>query len=125
MPLENQTIDDNNIIILKVSDPFDMAETIRELARIIQENLDGFDGILYYISDLRDASIGFGDLIGGMGLVFNSDLTAFNDARLRTIVVSESGILKFGSKIAPQRGKRAIKVFPTVEDAVAYARNRA
>ena len=124
MPIETQPIDDENIIIIKISDPFKMAETIPELSDILQTKLDSTDGTLYYISDICDATINFADLVSGMGLVFKGGLESFSDSRLHMIVVSESSLVKMGSKAAQQTqyGGVNIKVFATVDDALTYAR---
>ena len=127
MPLEIQPNTDNNILIIKVSDPFDMKETIHELNDLISEALDNCEGMLNYVSDIRDASISFGDMVSGMGLIFKGGIDTFSDPRLRMIVVSDNPVVKMGSKAASQQsqyGKVPIKVFATVEDAVAYARSQ-
>lgn len=127
MSVEIQNTDDNNIIIIKITDPFDMTETIHALEDILKEALDNCEGTLYYISDINDASINFGDMVSGMGLVFKGNLASFKDRRLHMIVVSQSPMVKMGSKAASQQsqyGNVPIKVFESVDKAIAYARTR-
>lgn len=127
MPIDVQPTEDENIIIVKTTDPLDVTNMLVEVKDILEAALDECNGTLYYINDIRDVNISFGDMVSGMGLAFKGGFAVFNDPNLHIIIVSESSMVKMGSKAASQQsqyGNVPIKVFTTVDEAVAYARTR-
>ena len=125
MPFAIEKLAGEPIVRVKVSSPFDVRQDLPQLAQQLHAAFDAEEGPLWDITDVRDLSIGFGDMVYAMALMTRGELAVLNHPKLRRfVVIASSSLLLIAAKALGQQQYGAIPVMicETPDDALAVVR---
>lgn len=114
------------ILIAKFTDPLDATQDTKTLNETVAQVLAGMDGALYLIADLSEASIGFSDIVIGLGAASRGDMAFFKAERLNMVTVGVGELVTRVAQFAQQKqyGNFGSVVLPTVDEALEYCRSQ-
>jgi hypothetical protein len=95
VPFTIEKLPDEPIVLVTISSPLDVKHDLPLLAHQLQAVFDAEDGPLWDITDARDLSLAFGDMVSGMAMMTRGELAVLRDPKLRrfAIVVSNNLIM--------------------------------
>ncbi|NDJ53576.1 MAG: hypothetical protein GYB68_10890 [Chloroflexi bacterium] len=119
MAIQIERLDNEPIVIVRVTDPVDNIEDPRQTNDGVLAALEQSAGTLWRITDFSEASLSFSDLVLGMGL----DET-MTHPQVRNIVVGASEMVEMIGSSAAQKqyGGLSVAVVEDLETALALAR---
>ena len=120
-----EELSDERILIAKFVDPLDAAQDTNVLNKMVAQVLAKTADDLRLIADLSEASIGFSDIVIGLGAASRGDMAFFKAERLKMIAVGMGEIVTRMAQFAQQKqyGSLASVVLPTLDEALEYCRN--
>ena len=111
------------IIVAALKADFNIADDWEEFISEIMALLDDQPEPVFYISDLRQASFNFNDLLAGTNLATRGSSAVLKHPNVReNLVITTSSMLKLAAKglNSVTFGNIDVKVFDSVEEALAY-----
>lgn len=126
MAVSFEELPDEPILIARFSDPLDASQDTKLLNETIAQVLAGMDGNLYLIADMSEASIGFSDIVIGLGAASRGDAAFFRAERLKMVAVGMGDIVTRMAQFAQQKqyGSFGSVVLPNVDEALKYCRSQ-
>jgi hypothetical protein len=115
-----------NILLLTVINPLDPVEDPRHAAELIDEMIEGTEGITCIVEDLRELKLNFSDLTIAMSEVTRKRPGSARDPRIQIAMVGSGWLVEIASSASRQAqyGGLDIPLFTSVEEAVEYCRER-
>jgi hypothetical protein len=113
------------IIVAKFGEPFNAVQDGNTVATILQDALNNSDKTIYYVADMRDIKVQFADLVAGLAQAYSDKSSPYVNPRLKTFTVANDTLIALGTKAAAEQeqyGKAAVKLYATIEDALADVR---
>lgn len=126
MAVKFEKLPSEPILLATFTDPLDATADTRILNETVAQTLSEMDGALYLIADLSDASIGFSDIVIGLGAASRGDMAFFRAERLKMVTVGVGELVTRVAQFAQQKqyGNFGSVVLPTVEDALKHCRSK-
>ncbi len=118
-------LEDDRVVLLTMLPGF----TVKEGGDVLQAVYDEFeriDQMAYYLADIRQINLGFGDLVIGMAdSALGKRPVLAHPNTVETIVISESEIVKMGINALGQAqyGSAKARVARDLDEALAYVRS--
>jgi hypothetical protein len=129
MPFTVEKLPEEPIVLvkIKVGDQKDFERDFPPLVQRIAELVAGIEGPIYRITDLTEVNISFGELVLAMQQEYRSEMPGTAaDPRIQVVLVTSSKLIEVGAEGVPKSihygGKQPPKIFPTMDEALAYAR---
>jgi hypothetical protein len=124
MVISFEELPNEPILIAKFSDPLDALQDTQILNKTVAQALAKIDTDLYLIADMSEASIGFSDIVIGLGAASRGDMAFFKAERLKMVAVGMGEVVTRMSQFARQKqyGEWVSVVLPTVDEALEYCR---
>jgi len=125
MPYEIKRLEDENIVIITYSEPFDYRQDFDLIKDSIALQADNIKGPLVDIHDARNLNIDFSKLVSALaGALLNRKKNYPHLTRTTTMGVGEGTLFDLAKKAAAQDqyGGRNILLFNTNEEAIEMAR---
>jgi len=117
----------NEPILLQIwNADFSFKAEAEEVEKQAKEILDSVDEPVFYIADMRAARLTLEDVIAGANQTGRGAEPIFKHPNVRQIIfISENRILELGAKgmRSPVFGGIDVKVFKTLDEALAYVRS--
>lgn len=127
MSIEAKKLDNEPIIIMSFTPPLNLKEDIQKANEDAAKLSKEIKGDIYRIEDVSQIEINFGNLVEAMLVATKGDLGAIGATNLHTIVVNPpSKLLQIAIEGLKQSqyGNIDVTAFPTLEEALASARQR-
>lgn len=127
MPVEIRQIDNEPMYVAIFTEPFITEETTPITTKALSDALAATDGTVYYISDFTQIKLTFNQLVSGLADAFAGKVqTPFTNPRLHMIIVGDDEFVRLGAQAAKQEqyGSLDIQLFPTIDEAIAHARQK-
>jgi len=124
MTYQVQQLDGKPIWVSNYHEPYDPSMDAHAVDLEMQSLTADVPGKLYFIADMRAIDVEFSDIVSGLAEAFKSGVeTFYTNPRVTILTVGTSDLIKMATEAAKQAqyGGVDIKVFPTVEEAVACA----
>ncbi len=120
-----QQVENEPIIIIKVTNPFDPETEVAEQNEAIAKLAASFSGMVYVIADLSRLEIKFSDLVLSLAEVRSSEASVLHNQKLVTLTVGSSEMVQLAVEAAKQQqyGAVDIRLFSSVDEALEHARN--
>lgn len=120
-----EQVGDEPIVLLKITFPIEdyVQETIDSDAAVAKIG-EKIEGKYYRIADMRQFQMDFSSIVEWLGQQRQRSAGSINDERVISLLVSSEENTIAAAKFAGQEqyGGKQIKIFSTVEDAIAHAR---
>lgn len=117
------------IVIVKYVDPREpAAQQVRSTSEQIVNVTADISGMIYRINDVREYNLTYKEIALGLAEETTAGLPGLvSDPRVCSITVGSSHYVKLGTQAArqPQYGELEIKLFESMDEALAYARRQA
>jgi hypothetical protein len=111
MPFTIEKLADEPIVLVTLSNPFDVKEDVPLFAHQLQAVFDSEAGPLWDVTDVRDLSIAFGDMVSGMAMITRGELGVLRHAKVcRFAIVASSNLILIAAKALGQQQYGAIPV---------------
>ena len=113
------------IVVTTYSEPYPPDKDIVEANHQVKAILEQIDGPIYLINDIRSVEFNFSQVVVSMATAFK-DRSSLPPDRIIGIAVGTQSMLKLFVNSAKQfqYGEVSIERFDTVEEAIAFARER-
>lgn len=117
-----------SILVVKIHNPFDPQNDPLQIMRDIGKLISHIDGPFYTVYDVRELSVTFADIVNGLASSFRSKIPELDvlKARGKMVFVGAGQLIELAAKGAErlQPEQPGIKVFDTVDEALAFAREQ-
>jgi hypothetical protein len=116
------------IIIGKFAPEYTIEHDMKQSTADFFKMLDDCSGPIYYVMDISQLPLNFGQMVAAMAALTRGELAAFTHPKLLELcVVTHSSMIKLGASALAQvqYGKVNARVFGSVDEAVAYLREKA
>jgi len=124
MTYEIKQINNKPIWVAILSEPYNPATDSQGVSQEMASLTEDVQGHIYYISDIRSVDVEFSDIVTGLAQAFKSGVqTFYTDPRVTIITVATDELVKMATEAVKQEqyGSIDIKMYPSVEEAVAHA----
>ena len=127
MPYKVSRLGHEPIIIATLVDPIDWARDIKDTTTQVAALVAEIEGQGFRITDLTQTTMTFSELMMGLATVLRSEGGWQSTPRMKPLVVTTQELgREFQAFVADQEqyGKLQVEVFSTLDEAVAYAREK-
>jgi hypothetical protein len=127
MPYEVRRLGEEPIIVTTLTDPIDWARDIKQTTAQVAALVAEIDGEGFRITDLTRTNVTFSELMMGLAAVLRSEGGWLSTPRIQPLVVTTQELgREFQTFAAEQEqyGRLHIELFPTLDEAIAYAREQ-
>ena len=103
--------------------PYNPVEHAQAIQKELYAETAEVDGLIYYVSDYREISIKFTDLVAGLAEVFKPNVkTFFTEENVRIVTVGTQELVRLASQAASQEqyGGIEIQIYGDIDSAVQY-----
>lgn len=124
MPVEIKELADAPIIILAYLEPFNPGDIGEGFTRV--DTLASQGKHVYVVNDLSKLSVNFGDLVLGLSQAASAGPGGPGDSRTTHFLIGGDEMVRFVAEAGQQEqyGQVDIKYYPTVDEAIAFARSQ-
>jgi len=127
MEFEVVKLEAEPIIIFRLNEGYDFELDTRKAHELIAgyaDELEDSTSTIFRITDFSGITMNFTDLILGLSSGTKAEPGSFADSRLRNLFVGQDDMVEFAAEslIQTQYGKIPTLVFPSMDEALAYAR---
>ncbi|MEL6403578.1 MAG: hypothetical protein AAFR81_04380 [Chloroflexota bacterium] len=120
-----EQIEDKPIFVATFSEPHNSSQDSAGINEAMLPKLEEFEGTVYYIPDMRQVDVNFGDMVAGLQQAFASGVdTIYTNPRTKILTVGTQDLVRLAAeavKTQEQYKKIPIDLFTTVEEAIAKA----
>lgn len=128
MPYNIELLPDEPIVIVTLSEPFDWVKDVETTTAQVADLTQHLDGPIYRISDMKQVSLDFSEVVTALASVTKVKNGSFSDPRYRIIFISQKALVdlaEFGAQSASQEQygvAEPIQVFTDLDEALHYVR---
>lgn len=129
MPFKVEMLPDEPIVLVSVTEPFDLKADIHAFVDDLLSALDRASQPVYEVMDVRALKLSFSTIVDALALTTRSDSVKRIDKHPKLkawIIVLDNDLLRIGANALgqDQYGGKAVPIFPTLEQALDYARQQ-
>ncbi|MBN1310287.1 MAG: hypothetical protein JXB30_02630 [Anaerolineae bacterium] len=117
---------DEPVVVVTLLKGYDYGDDMIESNKPSFTLLDSQDKPVFWILDMRQARIGFGEVVASANMMTRGEEPLWKHPMIReTVIVSDAQMVKLAAKglSSDVFGNLSIKVFGTVEEALDYVRS--
>jgi hypothetical protein len=127
MPITVEKLPNEPIVIIQANNPYSMQDDVVKAMHEFKELLDAAPAPLWDITDTRNFTIGFSDLVGLLGFITHGELGVVRHRNFAgTAIIANSEMIRMAGNALRQKqyGGISVNIVSTLDEALAYVRNQ-